>query len=454
MKKQVQLQFIWVFFFGAIFFGAISFGVRDQVQIGGAIDGEAAFNWLGHSVSLSSDGSVLAIGAPFNDGNGDNSGHVQVYEKVVDALSPGGFKWEQVGGDIDGQTVNDLSGYSVSLSSDGSVLAIGASGVFPFAGHVRVYERDGTADLGWRQVGDAIKGEAAGDRSGHSVSLSSDGSVLAIGAPWSEGNGDFSGHVQVYEKVVDALSPGGFKWEQIGSAIYGETTGDVSGRSVSLSSDGSVLAIGAPLNDGNGDFSGYVRVYEKVADALSPGGFKWEQIGGAIYGEAAGDVSGRSVSLSSDGSVLAIGAPLNDGNGDNSGHVRVYERDGTIALGWRQVGGAIEGEAEEDVSGRSVSLSSDGSVLAIGAPLNDVNGDNSGHVRVYKRDDAVPLGWRQVGGAIYGEAAGDELGSSVSLSADGSVLAIGAPFNDINGFNSGHVRVYNISASGISPRLK
>ncbi len=445
MKKQVQLQFIWVFFFGAI-----GFGVRGQVQIGGDFEGEAAFNWSGHSVSLSSDGSVLAMGAPFNDGNSDNSGHVRVYEKVMDALSPGGFKWEQVGGDIDGQTVNDLSGYSVSLSSDGSVLAIGASGVFPFTGHVRVYERDGTADLGWRQVGDDIEGEAAGDRSGHSVSLSSDGSVLAIGAPWSDGNGDFSGHVRVYEKVVDALSPCGFKWEQIGGAIYGEAAGDVSGRSVSLSSDGSVLAIGAPFNDGNGDNSGHVRVYKR--DDAAPLG--WRQVGGAIYGEAAGDVSGRSVSLSSDGSVLAIGAPLNNVNGDNSGHVRVYERDGTVALGWRQVGGAIYGEAAGDVSGRSVSLSSDGSVLAIGAPLNNVNGDNSGHVRVYKRDDAALLGWRQVGGAIYGEAAGDELGSSVSLSSDGSVLAIGAPLNDINGFNSGHVRVYNISASGVSPRLE
>ena len=449
MKKQGQLQFIWVFFFSAI-----SFGIRGQVQIGGDIDGQSANDLSGYSVSLSSDGNVLAIGAPFNNGNGNNSGHVRVYEKVVDALSPDGFKWEQVGGAIDGQTVNDLSGYSVSLSSDGSVLAIGASGVFPFTGHVRVYERDGTADLGWRQVGDDIEGDAAGDRSGHSVSLSSDGNVLAIGAPWSDGNGDFSGHVRVYEKVVDALSPGSFKWEQIGGAIYGDAAGDVSGRSVSLSFDGSVLATGSPLNDGNGDNSGHVRVYEKVTDALSPGGFKWEQIGGAIYGDAAGDASGRSVSLSSDGSVLAIGSPLNDGNGDNSGHVRVYKRDDAAPIGWRQVGGAICGEAEGDVSGRSVSLSSDGSVLAIGSPLNNGNGDNSGHVRVYKRDDAAPIGWRQVGGAIYGEAEGNESGSSVSLSSDGSVLAIGAPLNDIKSFNSGHVRVYNINANGVSPRLK
>ena len=44
-----------------------------------------------------------------------------------------------------------------------------------------------------------------------------------------------------------------------------------------------------------------------------------------INGEAQGDQSGYSVSLSADGSVLAIGAINNDGNGHNSGHVRVFK---------------------------------------------------------------------------------------------------------------------------------
>ena len=48
------------------------------------------------------------------------------------------------------------------------------------------------------------------------------------------------------------------------------------------------------------------------------------QIGSDIDGEAAGDKSGYSVSLSSDGTIVAIGAINNDGNGSNSGHVRVY----------------------------------------------------------------------------------------------------------------------------------
>ena len=49
----------------------------------------------------------------------------------------------------------------------------------------------------------------------------------------------------------------------------------------------------------------------------------WAQLGNDINGEAADDRSGYSVSLSSDGKTVAIGAYLNDGNGSGAGHVRV-----------------------------------------------------------------------------------------------------------------------------------
>ena len=78
------------------------------------------------------------------------------------------------------------------------------------------------------------------------------------------------------------------------------------------------MAIGAIENDGNGSNSGHVRIYE-----YSNG--KWDQLGEDIAGEATGDQSGYSVSLSADGGRVAIGAIENDGNGSNSGHVRIYE---------------------------------------------------------------------------------------------------------------------------------
>ncbi|MGB1785073.1 MAG: InlB B-repeat-containing protein [Ilumatobacteraceae bacterium] len=112
------------------------------------------------------------------------------------------------------------------------------------------------------------------------------------------------------------------------------------------------------------------------------------QIGSDIDGEAAGDYSGVSMSLSSDGTIVAIGAYGNDDNGNNSGHVRIYEWDGTA---WQQKGDDIDGEAEAGRSGISLSLSSDGTTVAIGADQNDGNGNDSGHVRVYSITSAQTL---------------------------------------------------------------
>jgi len=397
-------------------------------QRGSDIDGEAVEDRSGNSVSLSSDGSTVAIGAYYNDGNGSYSGHVRIY-----AWNSATSAWEQQGADIDGEAAEDRSGWSVSLSSDGTTVAIGAylndlNGGGTDAGHVRIYTWSGSS---WAQQGSDIDGEAAYDRSGISVSLSSDGSTVAIGAHFNDGNGSYGsyyGHVRIY-----AWNTATSAWEQQGSDIDGEAAGDYSGNSVSLSSDGTTVAIGASLNDGAGTDAGHVRIY-------TWNGSSWAQQGSDIDGEAAGDQSGHSVSLSSDGSTVAIGGRLNDGNGSNSGHVRIYTWSGSS---WAQQGSDIDGEAVDDQSGYSVSLSSDGTTVAIGATGNDGNGSASGHVRIYTWNGSS---WAQQSSDIDGEAASDFSGYSVSLSSDGSTVAIGANYNDAAGSNAGHVRIYQISA--------
>jgi len=85
----------------------------------------------------------------------------------------------------------------------------------------------------------------------------------------------------------------------------------------------------------------------------------WIKLGEDIYGEAAGDQSGLSVSLTAEGSRVAIAAPNNDGSCNslnNSGHVRVYELSGNNRV---QLGQYIDGEATRDSNGYSVSLSAD-----------------------------------------------------------------------------------------------
>jgi len=275
-------------------------------------------------------------------------------------------QWVQTGADIDGESNGDLSGYAVSLSADGTTVAVGApinSGGGGSRGHVRVYKNIGG---GWTQQGADIDGEADGDQSGKSVSLSSDGTTVAIGAPYNDGSGSYQGHVRVFKKIGGA-------WIQQGGDIDGELDGVQFGYSVSLSADGKTVAIGAPLSLGGTSLRGHVRVYKNL-------GGTWIQQGADIDGEASGDQSGHSVSLSADGATVAIGSPNNDGGGDSHGQVRVYKNTGGT---WIEQGADIDGESDDDQSGVSVSLSGDGTTVAIGAPLNDADGNNRGHVRVY-----------------------------------------------------------------------
>ena len=124
----------------------------------------------------------MVIGAHLNDGNGSNSGHVRVFDW-------NGIAWTQLGVDIDGDSIDDRLGFSISLNATGDRLAIGAPSNYGYltdAGHVRVSEWDGVS---WNLLGADLNGEAAGDGSGVSVSLNSIGDRLAIGAPNNDGNG-------------------------------------------------------------------------------------------------------------------------------------------------------------------------------------------------------------------------------------------------------------------------
>lgn len=395
----------------------------DYYQIGGDIDGEAANDYSGEATALSADGTILAIGAPRNDGSASDAGHVRVYQYASNS-------WTQLGGDINGEATGDRSGEAISLSSDGTILAIGASyndANGTSAGHVRVYQY---ASNSWTQLGADIDGEAASDNSGSSVSLSANGTILAIAARYNDGSNSSNvnvGHVRVYQYASNT-------WTQLGGDIDGEAVGDFSGESISLSSNGTVLAIGAAQNAGGGTDRGHVRVYEYTSNT-------WTQRGTDIDGEADYDNSGWSISLSADGTKLAIGAKDNDANGYASGHVRVYQY---ASNSWSQLGDDIDGEAANDYSAWSISLSPDGTTLAIGAFGNDGNGTGAGHVRVYQYNSSNSS-WEQFGTDIDGETAADASGYSVSLSSDGTIIAVGANGNDGTASDAGHVRVRSIA---------
>jgi hypothetical protein len=399
--------------------GHVARAVTTISQLGLDLDGEAANDQSGYSVAMSADGNRIAIGARYNDGSGNNAGHVRVY-----TLANG--TWTQTGSDINGEAAGDNSGWSVAMSADGNRIAIGApfnDGSAADSGHVRVYSWNGTA---WTQTGSDIDGENGIDWSGYSVAMSADGNRIAIGASMNDSSGGDAGHVRVY-------SWNGTAWTQTGSDIDGEAAADTSGSSVAISTDGNHIAIGAQRNDGNGSMAGHVRVY-------SWNGTAWTQTGSDIDGEAADDQSGYSVAMSADGTRIAIGAILNDGNGITAGHVRIY----TLANGtWTQTGSDIDGQDAGDYSSYSLDMSADGNHIVIGAISAD-------HARVFS---LVNGAWLQTASDIDGEAAGDNSGFSVAMSASGTRIAVGATLNDNSYANAGHVRVHVVLNTPAAPTI-
>jgi hypothetical protein len=342
-------KFLLAFSFGA----PAATSAPQWFQLGSDIDGLVAFYGLGSALSLSADGTRIAVGASIANGS---QGASRIFE-----LQSG--SWVQLGNDIDGEAPSDKSGFSVALSVDGNRVCIGApqnddSGAN--AGHTRVFEYQSGS---WVQLGADIDGEAAGDQSGYAVSMSADGSRVAVGAPYNGGGG----HTRVFE-----LQSG--SWIQIGSDIDGNQANSGSAMAVSMSASGTRVAVGAPYYKPVSGTVGNVRVFEYQGNA-------WVQLGADIIGEAFLDYFGWSVSLSADGNRVAAGATQNDGSGNNAGHVRVHD---FYSGSWVQVGDDIDGEAADDKSGYAVALSADGSCVAIGAGENDGAAANAGHVRIFQ----------------------------------------------------------------------
>src|SRR5690554_743599 len=381
----------------------------------------------------------------------------------------------QIGQKIEGDTGTDAFGKSVAISADGTIVAVGADHYNSYMGHVRVYENvSGT----WTQIGADIEGTTSGDSSGYSIALSADGSIIAIGSPFNtNANGTNAGHVRVFENIAGT-------WTQIGNAIEGEAQWDRNGWSVALSADGTIVAMSAPRHNGNGPESGQVRIFENIQGtwtqvgaplvglqpndtfgtsvALSADGTTvvvgtvpeitagtsgytmvfenisgiWTQIGQPIYGTDPGNQSGRSVSLSSGGNIVAIGEP-GYGTGSNSriGNVRVFEN---ISGTWTQIGSRIIGDTANSSSGINISLSSNGSIVAIG----DAGKSFSGRVRVFQNTSNT---WSQVGSDIEGEDPSDYFGENVSISGSGDTLIVGATTMYTLTTKNGYAKVYDLS---------
>ncbi len=395
-------------------------GTYSWQQLGQDLNGDFTSDQSGHAVVLSPDGLTVLVAVPPNADYTHEQGQIRQYVWE-------GTQWSTRSIAAHGSDTEE-AGWSVDQSADGTTIVVGIpiDEVDPSdSGRVRIRRHDG---IRWSTLGSNITGQP-GDELGWAVALSENGNTVAISSIGNSANGASSGRVQVWRW-------NGSEWQQRGQNIDGLQAFDRTGYSLDLSADGNTLAVGSSGGDnGPTEDSGRVDIY--VWNSSS-----WVPQGAPIFGTAAGDAAGTSVSLTPDGSSIAIGAVGSDTNGIDAGNTRVFDwNSGTAA--WQQRGQDLNGVAAGDLAGTSVSLAADGNTLIVGAPGNDGRGDESGQARIWTWNGST---WDSAI-SLNGEAPQDLSASSVAISANGTTVAVGAKFNDGNGVNSGHTRVYRLAPS-------
>ena len=382
------------------------------------LPGNASGGRWGAAVVLSADGNTLAVGAPGTNSNGPSSGLVQILTYINGTQQDEG--WVPLGLPIKGDTEEDALGSSVAISANGRIVVCGipsndVGGLD--AGLVRVFRfNDAAANNGtigspeaeWIQVGQDLFGkQIEATNFGSSVAISEDGLTL-VAASSQEG------YVEMYR--YDSKSD---SWNPLG-ALEGKEGGDRFGEGLSISGDGSTVAIGAPMHNGG---IGYVQLSRWDGDKG-----EWVQLGDSspyLQGDGKDDNFGSSVALSRDGSCVAVGANQFGLATTLPGFVRVLCLDKSRTM-WNQIGDDILGDKDKDIFGESVGLSSDASLIVVGAPGSDRNGSSSGRVQLFGYDGTAWQAHGDDGVRFNGMAGGDQLGASVAISADGSTIVGGA----------------------------
>jgi len=371
-----------------------------------------AYDSFGFSLAISANGSTLAVTATREDSNarginGDQSNNDAEDSGAAYVFTRSGGKWaQQAYVKASNSDAGDQFGWSVALSDDGNMMAVGAPteasnarGVngnqadnsAANAGAVYTFTRSGST---WSQTS-YLKGEQTdpGDLFGFAVDLSSDGSVLAIsgfdedgGVPGVNGNqadNSKNGSGCAYIFVRDGSS-----WKQTTYLKQSNLNHpqDAFGSALAISGDGKTLVVDAADEDGTvGGINGKEYDGQQIGDNSNGAMYVFVNTNGTWSQQAyikssnvrVNDLFGIRLAISTNGNVFVASSMLQGGGGrgpganpqdfsaEESGAVYVFTRNGTT---WTQRTYLKSPNSDAyDEFGSGVAMSGDANTLAIAA---------------------------------------------------------------------------------------
>ncbi|MGC8491480.1 MAG: hypothetical protein ACP5SH_07060, partial [Syntrophobacteraceae bacterium] len=357
----------------------------------------------------------------------------------------------------DGASMNWM-GMSVAVSQDGSVVVAGASGATvgnnASQGVVYVFKEPASGWANGTQVARLTASDGAAKNGlGYSVAVSSDGATVVAGAPYATvGSNPSQGAVYVFTEPASG-------WANVIQTARltasNGVSGDCLGESVAVGSDGATIVAGAYAASepaGSKSAQGAVYVFKEPASGWANG----TQAARLTASDSApSDCLGFSVAVSSDGATVvsgAYGASEPVGSNSAQGAVYVFTQP---ASGWADLTQTAKLTASDaapcNYLGYSVVVSADGKTIVAGAPYASV-GDNFAQGAVYVFTQPAS-GWAdgtQTARLTQSDgASGDTFGASVAVSLHGETVGAGAQYAKVGiNYVQGALYVFARPASG------
>jgi len=399
---------------------------KEKLVAGG--DADPAGDYFGFYLGMTADERILAVGAPWDEENGGSqAGSVYIFQS-----GSGGYQQVQkltASGDAD--PAGDRIGYSPVFSSTGEIFAVGAyrdeENGGATAGSVYIFQ---SGSGGYQQVqkltasGDV---DPAGDWFGISISISATGEALAIGARVDEENGASAGSLYIFQS-----GSGGYQQVQkLTASGDADPAGDQFGVSVSISATAETVVVGAYGDEENGgSFAGSVYIFQ----SSSLGYQQVQKLTASGDADPGGDLFGFSLSISATAETVVVGASGDEENGTGGGSLYIFQ---SGSGGYQQVQKlTASGDADPagDEFGYSVSISSTGETLAVGAYYDEENGGSqAGSVYIFQSGSGGYQQVQKLTASGDADPAGDRFGRSTLLSLTGQTLAVGAYYDEENG---------------------
>ena len=338
-------------------------------------------------------------------------------------------------------------GNAVSISGDGKTMVVSAptEDTSPNSdnGAVYVFTRSGTS---WVEQAKLIASDANSMRLfGTSISISEDGNTIVVGTP------RFDFYFNVYDGgVAYIFTRSGTTWTEQAKLIANDmTVYDYFGESVSISGNGNTVIVGAYNKNAN-----MFSQNTGVAYIFTRSGSTWTEQEKLVASDPEWyDYFGKAVAISADGSTAFIQAANEDTSPNNdNGAVYVFTNSGTS---WTEQAKLLASDAASyENFGNSISASEEGNTVVIGSMYKTTTpNDQNGAVYVFTRSGST---WNEEAKLIASDTESYErFGSSVSISADGDTIVVGADAeNTAPSYGNGAAYIFTRSSSTWTQQAK